>query len=170
MTKALSEGKAKSVPELYIVTAPNRKQGGNMSRAQDWKPLEVGYRNPIETGQWLSSIHSGLLLDVVQHQPSLKELVNRTLQPLPPPLPAHRLATHTGNVNSNPALQKRNKTHTKGDTTWNGWHLLHTPAYLLQLAHNLNKLQVFVTYRAFRGSLFPSSLKEHLDETKPMNE
>lgn len=51
MTKALSEGKAKSVPELYIVTAPNRKQGGNMSRAQDWKPLEVGYRNPIETGQ-----------------------------------------------------------------------------------------------------------------------
>lgn len=49
--KALSEGKAKSVPELYIVTAPSRKRVGNMSRAQDWKPLEVGYRNPIETGQ-----------------------------------------------------------------------------------------------------------------------
>lgn len=51
MTKALFEGKAKSVPKLCIVIVPNRKQAGNMSRAQDWKPLEVGYRNPIETGQ-----------------------------------------------------------------------------------------------------------------------
>jgi len=51
MQKALFEGKAKSVPKLYIVTVPKRKQAANMSRAQDWKPLEGGYRNPTERGQ-----------------------------------------------------------------------------------------------------------------------
>lgn len=55
MTKALSEGKAKSVPELYIVTAPNRKQGGEHVKSTGLETpgsrLQKSYRNRTMTFQ-----------------------------------------------------------------------------------------------------------------------